>query len=272
MASKLIYFQAFIIGTCIGSFLNVVIYRFSNELSIIKPRSFCPKCKSQLTWRENIPLISWIIQKGRCINCNTFISIKYPLVELKTAILFVVFIRSSPTLYDSSSNLFLNIFFSWVFLSLLICISLIDIDSFWIPQGLINFGFISGSLGLILIGLFNDEFINLFLVVKVLSSSVMSFFIFETLRYLAKYIFKKDALGKGDSKLVAMLALWLGPLGTLFAVGVSFIFAAIYCLIGLTANRIKFQQFIPLAPFLSLGALFTWFLGNDFIIERILLI
>ena len=69
-----------------------------------------------------------------------------------------------------------------------------------------------------------------------------------------------------------MLALWLGPLGTLFAVGVSFIFAAIYCLIGLTANRIKFQQFIPLAPFLSLGALFTWFLGNDFIIERILLI
>ena len=66
MINNIIYLQAFVIGTCIGSFLNVIIYRFPNDLSIIKPRSFCPSCNTQLTWRENIPLISWFIQGGKC--------------------------------------------------------------------------------------------------------------------------------------------------------------------------------------------------------------
>ena len=270
MLTILNYFQAFVIGSCVGSFLNVIVYRFPNDLSIIKPRSFCPKCKTKLTWRENIPFISWFIQRGRCKNCNTFISIRYPLVELITAILFVVFINSSPSLYSSSSNLFFNIFFSWLFLSLLICIALIDIDSFWIPQGLINFGFYSGFLCLIFIGLLNNKFIDFYLLVRGISSSALSFFIFESLRYLAKYIFKKDAIGKGDSKLVAMLALWLGPLGTLLAVGISYILAAIYCVVGLSLNLLRFGKVIPFAPFLSLGALFIWLIGNDFIITKIL--
>ncbi len=264
------YFQAFLIGSCIGSFINVVIYRLPNNFSIIKPRSFCPKCKTKLTWRENIPLISWLIQRGRCIHCGTTISLKYPLIELTTAILFVLFVNSSPSLYSSSSNLFFNISFSWLFLSLLICISLIDLDSFWIPQGLINFGFLSGFLGLIFIGVFNNKFIDFYLLAKGLSSSVISFCIFETLRYLAKFIFKKDAIGKGDSKLVSMIGLWLGPIGTLFAVGISYVFAAIYCLIGLSMNRVKFRQVIPFAPFLSLGGLLMWYLGNEYIFTNIL--
>ena len=266
------YLYAFLIGSCIGSFINVVVYRLPNDLSIIKPRSFCPKCKTKLTWRENIPLISWLLQRGRCKVCNTIISMKYPLVEFITAILFVVFIYSSPSLYIDSSNLIFNVFFSWLFLSILICITFIDINCFWIPQGLINFGFLSGFLCLIFIGLFNNKFIDFYFLLRGLSSSAMSFFIFESLRYLAKFIFKKDAIGKGDSKLVAMLALWLGPIGTLFAVGVSYIFAAIYCLIGLPLNLVKFKQVIPFAPFLSLGGLLIWLIGNDFVIKKILLI
>ena len=247
------YLSAFIICTCIGSFINVVVYRLPNNLSIIKPRSFCPKCKTKLTWKENVPLISWLIQRGRCINCKTSISFRYPLIELITAVLFVVFIKSTPSLYFYSSNLIFNLFFSWLFLSLLICISFIDINCFWIPQGLINFGFISGFICLIFIGLFNNKFIDFYLLLRCVSSSAMSFFIFESLRYLAKLIFKKDAIGRGDSKLVAMIALWLGPIGTLFAVGISYIFAAIYCLIGLPFNLVKLKQVIPFAPFLSLG-------------------
>jgi len=264
------FFQAFIIGSCVGSFLNVVVYRFPNNLSIIKPRSFCPKCKSQLTWRENIPLISWLIQRGRCKNCNTSISSRYPLVELTTGILFVVFMNSTPSLYSSSSNLVFNIFLSWLFLSLLICIALIDIDSFWIPQGLINFGFVLGFLSLIFIGLFNDKFIDFYLLLKGISSSLISFFIFELFRHFAKYIFKKDAIGRGDSKLVAMLALWLGPMGTLFSVGIAYIFAAIYCLVGLSLKQVRFRQVIPFAPFLSLGGLIIWLFGNEFVIYKIL--
>ena len=264
------YPYAFIIGLCIGSFINVVVYRFPNDLSIIKPRSFCPKCKTKLSWRENIPLISWLIQRGRCKNCNTSISMRYPLIEFSTAILFVVFLNSSPSLYNNSSNLIFNAFFSWLFLSLLICISLIDIDSLWIPQGLINFGFIFGVLGLISSSFLNNYFIDLYSIAKGLIGSLIAFLIFEFLRYFARYIFKKEALGKGDSKLVAMMALWLGPLGILFAVGISYILAAIYCLIGISIKFIKYRQIIPFAPFLSLGGLFTWFFGNEFILKIIL--
>ena len=108
------FFQAFVIGTCIGSFLNVIVFRFPNNLSIVKPRSFCPKCKRKLTWKENVPLISWLIQKGRCIKCHKSISIKYPLVELMTGILFMIFIKSSPSIYSSISGSIFNIFLSWV--------------------------------------------------------------------------------------------------------------------------------------------------------------
>ena len=270
MLIALNYFYAFIFGLCIGSFINVVVYRFPKNLSIVKPRSFCPKCKIKLTWKENIPLISWLIQRGSCINCNATISMRYPLVELLTAILFVIFINSSPYLYNASFNSIFHIFFSWIFLSLLICITLIDIKSFWIPQGLINFGFLSGFLCLICIGLLNNKFIDFNLLARGLSASAISFFIFESIRYFAKYIFKKDAIGKGDSKLVAMLCLWLGPLGTLFAVGFAYIFAAIYCLVGLSLNALRLGKYIPFAPFLSLGGLFMWLIGNDFVIYNIL--
>ena len=270
MLITLNHLYAFVIGVCIGSFLNVVVYRFPNDLSIIKPRSFCPKCKIKLTWKENIPLISWLIQRGRCKNCDTTISLRYPLVELITAILFVFFINSSPSILSSSSNLFFNIFFSWLFLSLLICITLIDIKSFWIPQGLINFGFLAGFLCLIFIGFFNNKFVDFYSLARGLSSSAVSYLIFESLRYLAKYLFKKEAIGKGDSKLVAMLALWLGPFGTLFAVGIAYIVAAIYCLVGLSLNLVRFRQVIPFAPFLSFGGLFVWFIGNEFVIYKIL--
>ncbi len=270
MSSTFDYFQAFIIGNCIGSFLNVVIYRLQNNFSIIKPRSFCPKCKTKLSWRENIPLISYFIQRGKCIHCNNPISIKYPFIEFITGILFVISINSSPTFFISNYNFFSNIFFSWIFLSLLICIALIDIESFWIPQVLINFGFISGILGLIFLGLFDDKYIDFYILFKGLSTSACAFFIFESLRYLAKYFFKKDAIGKGDSKLVAILALWLGPIGTLFAVSISYIFAAIYCLVGFSINLIRPGQIIPFGPFLSLGGGFVWFLGNNFFIEKIL--
>ena len=264
------YFLTFIIGICIGSFLNVVIYRFQKYLSIIKPRSFCPKCKTKLTWKENIPLISYLIQRGKCIHCNGLISFKYPLIEFLTGILFIIFINSSPSFFISNSNLFLNLFFNWIFLSLLICIALIDIDSFWIPQGLINFGFLSGIIGLIFIGIFDNKYIDLYLIARGLCTAVIAFFIFESFRKLSKYIFKKDAIGRGDSKLVAMLALWLGPIGTLFAVGISYIVAATYCLVGLSLNLVRFRQVIPFAPFLSLGGLLVWLIGNDFIIYKIL--
>ena len=270
MLSSFSYFQFFIIGICIGSFLNVIIYRFQKNFSIIKPRSFCPKCQKQLTWRENIPLVSYVIQGGKCIGCSEYISIKYPLVELITGTLFIFFAYSSPTFYNHSQNPFLITFFSWLFLSLLICISLIDMNSFWIPQGLINFGFVFGILGLISLDILKEQSIDFSLTAIGLTSAAISFLIFESLRHFTKYIFKKDALGKGDSKLIAMLALWLGPIGTLLMVGISYLLAAIFCFIGLSLKFLRFKQAIPFAPFLSIGGLIVWLLGNKIILEKFL--
>lgn len=264
------YFNAFVIGTCIGSFLNVVIYRFPNELSIIEPRSFCPKCKYKLTWKENLPLISWIIQKAKCINCHTAISIRYPFVELITGSLFVIFLESSPSFYVSSPNIFFNAILSWIFLSLLICIALIDMDSFWIPQGLINFGVLTGFLGLVFINIFNNRFIDLNLLIKGFGGALISFLIFESFRKFAKYIYKRDAIGKGDSKFIAMMALWLGPLGIILCISISYIIAALFCLVGMSFNFIKLKQVIPFAPFLSLGGLIVWFFGNQFFLDKVL--
>ena len=198
------------------------------------------------------------------------ISCRYPLTEFLTGILFVFFANSSPSMYSLIQSSFFNVIFSWLFLSLLICISLIDMDSFWIPQGLINFGFVFGILGLIYLDIFKEQSIDFSLTAIGLTTAAISFLIFESLRYLAKYIFKKDALGKGDSKLIAMLALWLGPMGTLFMVGFSYIFAAAYCFLGLSMNFLRLRQAIPFAPFLSLGGLVVWLLGNKFIMEKIL--
>ena len=87
------YFQVFIIGICIGSFINVVVYRIQKNLSIIIPRSFCPSCKNKLSIRENIPLISYLIQRGKCLHCDSSISFRYPIIEFFTGIFFYYFYK-----------------------------------------------------------------------------------------------------------------------------------------------------------------------------------
>jgi len=261
-------FESFLIGICIGSFINVVIYRLPNDISFITPRSFCPRCKYKISWRENIPLISWIIQKGKCRNCNQKISIRYPIIEFTTGILFVIFKWASPYIYNSINYNFPETLFGWLFISLLFVIALIDIKYFWIPQVFINIGFSIGFLNLLFIQIVSnfkqfDLFINCTL------TSLISFFLFELLRVSAKSFFKKEAMGKGDSKLVSMMAFWLGSTGIILSLGITYIFAAFCLLIGIKTRIIKRNQIIPFAPFLSFGGLVVWFFGNDFLIRNL---
>ena len=264
--------NSFIIGICIGSFLNVVIYRLPNNISIIKPRSFCPKCKNKISWRENIPILSWLIQKGKCNNCRENIGIRYPLIELLIGIFFIIFSKSNPYLYNSINInfTFVNFFetiFSWFFLCLLIVISFIDLKHFWIPQMLINLGFLFGGLNLFCIQILSN-FNESRLIIECFSASILSYILFELVRISAKYFYKKDALGKGDSKLIAMIALWLGGFGMVFSISITYIFAAFCLLTAMNLKLIKRNQLIPFAPFLSLGGLIVWFFGNQTLIQN----
>ena len=266
MTNSIETIYSIIIGLCIGSFLNVVIYRIPEGISIVSPRSFCPDCKKEIKYTDNIPLFSWLINKGKCSYCATKINIRYPIIESLTSLLFFIFSNSSPYFYNFNQNMIVENIFSWLFLSILLAISFIDLEHFWIPQVLINFGFLSGLMNLILIGIINRDFFIIYLL-KGLVASFLTFFLFESLRIIAKKIYRRDALGKGDSKLVSMMAIWLGPQGIFLGIGIAYVVAAIFLLIILRLKKIKKGHIIPFAPFLSIGGLTVWYFGNEYLLR-----
>ncbi len=133
---------AFVMGACIGSFLNVVIYRLPNDLKVNEPkRSFCPSCKTQIPFYLNIPLVSWVMLKGKCKWCGKGIAFRYFLVELLTAICFLaIWKHSFPTL-----GIF-GVIALWVFLALLISATFIDFDHFIIPDSITLGGLVAGLI------------------------------------------------------------------------------------------------------------------------------
>ncbi len=129
---------AFILGAAIGSFLNVCIYRLPIDLSIGKPRhSFCPACKKQIPWRQNVPLLSWLLLRGRCTNCGSRISFRYFGVELLTALLFLAIWRIFPSEIAIAY---------WIFVSLLIIATFVDLEHFIIPDQITIGGAITGII------------------------------------------------------------------------------------------------------------------------------
>ena len=123
-----IYLLTFILGTIYGSFLNVVIFRLPNNLSIIKPRSFCPKCNITIPFYKNIPILSFLLQKGKCHNCKKNISVQYPIIE------FLIGALSIASVYSLS---FPELLYFIIISGLLICISIIDYKYFIIPFSLL---------------------------------------------------------------------------------------------------------------------------------------
>src|SRR6476469_8803308 len=117
---------AFVVGAVVGSFLNVVIYRLPLDLSVNEPkRSFCPFCKNQIPWHQNLPLLSWMFLRGRCAHCRARIAFRYFAVELLTALLFLAIWRAFP--FDVAIAY-------WIFVSLLVAATFIDFEHFIIPD------------------------------------------------------------------------------------------------------------------------------------------
>src|SRR5438132_5846932 len=127
---------AFVLGAAVGSFLNVCIYRLPVDLSINKPRrSFCPACKASIPWHQNVPLISWLLLRGRCARCGSKIAFRYFAVELLTALLFLAIWQSFPRQVALAY---------WVFVSLIIVGTFVDLEHFIIPDQITIGGTIAG--------------------------------------------------------------------------------------------------------------------------------
>jgi len=241
----------FIFGAIIGSFLNVCIYRLPLGKSIVRPRSFCPFCEKPISWFDNVPLVSFIILLGKCRACRRPISIRYFLVELVTAL--------SGILLLSYFSLGAKFFVYWIFTWSLIVITFIDIEHQEIPDVISLPGIVLGIIcmtGFRLDG--SAAYVSSLLnsVLGVLAGGGMMFL----LGVVGEFIFKKEALGGGDVKLMAMMGAFLG-----WKLIVLTFFLAPFMGAGVGIfMKIRFKkEVIPYGPYLSAGAIISLLYGHE---------
>ena len=250
MLNPAIVFIIFLFGLCIGSFLNVCIYRLPASKTITDPpRSICPSCNRQIRYYDNIPILSYLWLKGRCRHCGTRIPFRYVVVELMTGVVAV------GILFHFGLTLEGLIYF--VFISSLIIMTFIDIDHRIIPDVITLPGILIGliaSLALPTVG-FKDAVIGLLV-------GGGSLWLVAWVYYL---LTRKDGMGGGDIKLLAMMGTIIGLKGVIFTIFVS---SAVGTLVGVTLMIIKGKDMkfaVPFGPFLSIGAITYIFFGHEII-------
>jgi leader peptidase (prepilin peptidase)/N-methyltransferase len=255
-----------VLGSCIGSFLNVVAWRLPRQESVVQPPSHCPSCGTRLRWFENIPLLSWLLQAGRCRHCHTRISVRYPAVELLCAGLFVAcaHVALSPLGPENATAALVLLLGGWLLVALLLPLVLIDIAQMWLPEPLCRWGVLLGWLVTASAAwLEGSEPGNTVLLWHLLAASA-GLLGFEATSAAAQKVLGKPALGLGDAKLAAMLGAWLGLSGLGVSVVLAVLSGAVFGLIGLLSGRLKRSQAFPFGPFLAGGGLAVWCLGPAF--------
>lgn len=226
-----------ILGVCIGSFLNVLIYRIPLGISISKPaRSFCTSCNTQFSWYLNIPILSWIFLRGKSNCCSSKISVQYPLIETLTSLSFIF------VFYVNGFNL--QSFLVALVFSLLIALSTIDYYYHAIPDSM--------SLALLTVSFFTNEFL-LSLQAGLIVAGFMTL-----LRYYVSYFMDKEAIGEGDIIIAAAMGALIGVKLALLSLFVSAIIALPFAYIAK-----KLDNPVPFVPFLSMG-IFLVYIFNDY--------
>jgi leader peptidase (prepilin peptidase)/N-methyltransferase len=229
-----------ILGLLVGSFLNVVIHRVPKDESIVKPRSHCPGCGTELSNRDNIPVISWLVLRGKCRTCGTAISSRYPIVEAVTGALFVAMALRFG--WDEALPAYL------VLTAFLIALSAIDLDTFLLPKKLVWPAF---GAGVVLLGgasLLQGDGRS---AVEAAVGSAAAFALLFVIHFISP-----KGMGFGDVRLAAVLGLHLGwlelpevPLGLFL----SFLVASVVG-VGLIATKRKGRKDrVPFGPFLAVG-------------------
>ena len=259
----------FFVGCCIGSFVNVLIYRLPLNKSIIYPNSRCPQCNINIKWFDNIPLLSWFILRGKCRVCETKISFSYPAVEFLVGILVWLNIYAHPTIY-SQQPISVRILFGIIFCTLLIPLAILDFKYFWLPKALTLAGLILGITGSLIVDLTND-FYQFNYSISTIIASFLGFNFFVLLSFVGKKIYNKPVMGGGDAKLCALIGSWLGIQGLFISIWLAFLSAGIFVTCGLILKKIKRNQKIPFGVFLALSGLLVWYFGNQIFLKILFL-
>jgi len=241
----------FVIGLAVGSFINVCIYRIPNGISILNPRSSCVSCGSPIKWHDIIPVLSYLILRGRCRKCNVKISPRYPLVELVTALCFVILARE----FFLSDMLFFYFYYVFVLLSVLF----IDYYKQIIPDvfsfSLIFVGLGSSFLNAQLGGTFALRFLNS--LGGVLTGGALLF----AVGLAGKSIFRQEAMGLGDVKLLAGVGAFAGVEKTVLILIMASVLGSLFGLFLIAVGKIKRRDYIPFGPFISIAAFIGLFIS-----------
>jgi len=253
-----------VLGACLGSFLNVVAWRLPREESVVRPGSHCPRCGTPLRWFENLPIFSWLLQRGRCRHCGAGIRLRYPAVELLTAGLFVAAAAGSPSGLGSAAPALLTVLAGWILVGLLMPLILVDLDHLWLPEPICRWGVIVGLIITAIAGFSQGDAAGRSLLLWHLLAASAGLLGFEAMSAGAGRLLGKPALGLGDAKLAALLGAWLGLTGLGLMVVLAVFSGAAFGVVGLLSGRLKRGQPFPFGPFLAGAGLAVWCGGNGF--------
>jgi prepilin signal peptidase PulO-like enzyme (type II secretory pathway) len=240
------------IGAILGSFLGCMGYRIPNKIKTTYPSSFCSSCKKSLKWYMNIPIISYIVLKGKCSYCKKKIGFIYFLCEILGAILFL----GSYLLFGFTEKFFLLI--------ILTCALIVTIVSDFLYYYISDRVLIMSYFSIIIVYLTFRTYEELF---GYIGTSIIIFLVMIGIKVIGNQLFKKESLGDGDIKLMAVLGLSLGLLNSFVSLFVSSCIALIYSIIVLAKNK---EGVIPFGPFLIMGTMIVISLSNyiqPFLIE-----
>lgn len=266
----LIYCSLFIFGLIIASFLNSVIYRLSINQSFLIGKSYCPNCKHDLSWPDLVPVLSFLVLKGKCRYCKKPISIQYILVELATAALFVILIwQNIDLIYNFTLLGFLNLCFMLYIVSSMIVIFVYDLKHYIIPDKIVFPAILITSAWYLIANVF-FKFYTKYEVLNALFSACGAslFFLLIVLASKGKW------LGMGDVKLSFLMGLFLGFPGIIIALFSAFFIGAVVGTILIILGKKGLKSEIPFGPFLVTGTFLTMFFSEkiiDFYLNLILL-
>lgn len=243
----------FVFGAVVGSFLNVCIYRLPDEeKSVVRPASYCPACKKPIVWYDNIPLLSYILLRGQCRQCQAKISIRYFLVEFITGMVFVSAVMWLGLTIHAAV-------FVYVFCSLFVS-SLIDFQYKIIPDEITCYGMLVGLIASYFFPVMHGEVDARLAIADSILGLLCGGGIIYLLAIVGGIIFRKEAMGGGDIKLVAMIGAFLGVKLTIIAFLLSPYFAI---LIAIYYKFYKKEETIPYGPFLALGTMTAMIFGDS---------
>ena len=246
------YLFVIILGGLWGSFANVCIYRLPLDKGVVSGRSYCPKCKKQITWKDNIPIISYFLLNGKCRKCKKPISSQYALVEFLSILFFTIIYF----LYGITLTTLLLMILSLSF----IIIFFIDLKHFIIPNeitfSMMALGFLKS---------FDPNLNSLFPnYINSLIGGLLGYGIIWSIIYFYKQVRKKEGMGLGDAKLFGVIGFWFGWIAIPFVIFMSSVIALLSVVPSLLKNSRTMSSQIPFGPYIIIGTLIYLFFENSF--------